>query len=175
MGLVYANALFSLLAKVLTKIASEEGRVALCTPDLGCSGDHTDWHQMLDRMTVGGVQVPDVPIYVPQDSDIAMQAPEWASFLSIVDRSLNPVPLCDLDQVLLKEVMAEKCGLALLDFKERSPEHTSATFTGCESYNNEVEPVIVREDADNQVRGLRFDFAGTRRPFGPGSPPCRAR
>ena len=36
-----------------------------------------------------------------------MQAPEWASFLSIVDGSLNPVPLCDLDQVVLKEVMAE--------------------------------------------------------------------
>ena len=37
-----------------------------------------------------------------------MEAPEWASFLSIVDGSLNPVPLCDLDQVLLKEVMTGK-------------------------------------------------------------------
>ena len=35
-----------------------------------------------------------------------MQTPEWASFLSIVDGSLNLVPLCDLDQVLLKEVMS---------------------------------------------------------------------
>ena len=32
-----------------------------------------------------------------------MQAREWASFLSIVDGSLNPVPLCHMDQVLLKE------------------------------------------------------------------------
>ena len=39
-----------------------------------------------------------------------MQAPEWASFFSIVDGSLNPVPLCDLDQALLKEVMAESRG-----------------------------------------------------------------
>ena len=61
---------------------------------------------MLDPMTVGRVQLPDGPIYVPEDSDTAMQAPEWASFLPIVDGSLNPVPLCDLDQVLLKEVMA---------------------------------------------------------------------
>ena len=44
-----------------------------------------------------------------------MQAPEWASFLSIVDASLNPVPLCDLDQVPLKEVMAENRGLTLSD------------------------------------------------------------
>ena len=46
-----------------------------------------------------------------------MQAHERASFLSIVDGSLNPVPLCDLDQVPLKEVMAENRGLTLSDPK----------------------------------------------------------
>ena len=98
----YANPPFSLLAKVLTKIAYEGGRVVICTPDWGCSGEHAYWRRMLDRMTVGRVQLPDGPIYVPEDSDTAMQAPEWASFLSIVGGSLNPVPLCDVDQVLLK-------------------------------------------------------------------------
>ena len=91
-------------------------------------------------MTVGRVQLPDGPIYVPEDSDTAMQAPEWTSFLSIVDGSLNPVPLCDLDQVLLKEVMAKNRGMTLLDLKKQSPEHTSATLTGCESYDDELEP-----------------------------------
>ena len=38
------------------------------------------------------------------------EAPEWASYLSTVDGALNPVPLCDLDQPMLKEVMAENCG-----------------------------------------------------------------
>ena len=80
-----------------------------------------------------------------------MQAPEWASFLSIVDGSLNPVPLCDLDQVLLKEVVAENRGLTLLDLKKRSPEHTSATLTGCEPYDDELEPAISGEDADDQL------------------------
>ena len=97
MGLAYANPPSSLLAKVLTKIAYEGVRVVMCTPDWGCSGEHAYWRCMLDRMTVGRVQLPDGPIYVPEDSDTAMQAPEWASFLSIVDGSLNPVPLCDLD------------------------------------------------------------------------------
>ena len=45
--------LFSLLAKVLTKIAYEGGRVVMCTPDWGCSGEHAYWRRMLDRMTVG--------------------------------------------------------------------------------------------------------------------------
>ena len=39
MGLAYANPPFSLLAKVLTKIAYEGGRVVMCTPDWGCSGE----------------------------------------------------------------------------------------------------------------------------------------
>ena len=36
MGPAYANPPFSLLAKVLTKIAYEGGRVVMCTPDWGC-------------------------------------------------------------------------------------------------------------------------------------------
>ena len=53
MGLAYANPPLSLLAKVLTKIAYEGGRVVMCTPDWGCSGEHAYWRRMLDRMTVG--------------------------------------------------------------------------------------------------------------------------
>ena len=34
-----------------------------------------------------------------------------AGHLPIVDGALNPVPLCDLDQAMLKEVMAENRGL----------------------------------------------------------------
>ena len=151
MGLAYANPPFSLLAKVLTKIAHEGGRVVMCTPDWGCSGEHAYWRRMLDRMTGGRIQLPDGPIYVPEDSDTAMQAPDWARFLSIVDGSLNPVPLCDLNQVLLKGVMAENCGWTLSDLKRRSPEHLSATLTGCESPDSDLKPAAVKEHADDQL------------------------
>ena len=77
MGLAYANPPFSLLAKVLTKIAYEGGRVVMCTPDWGCTGEHAYWRRMLDGMTVGRVQPSDCPIYVPEDSDTAMQGPEF--------------------------------------------------------------------------------------------------
>ena len=66
-------------------------------------------------MTVGRVQPPDGPIYVSEDSDTPMQALEWTSFLSIVDGFLNTVPLCDLNELLLKEVMAENRCLILSD------------------------------------------------------------
>ena len=48
MGPAYANPPFSLLAKVLTKIAYEGGRVVMCTPDGNCSGEHAYWRRMLD-------------------------------------------------------------------------------------------------------------------------------
>ena len=151
MGLAYANPPFSLLAKVPTKIACEGGRVVMCGPDWGCSGEHAYQRRMLDRTTVGRVQLPDGPIYVPEDSDTAMQAPDRASFLSAVDGSLNLVPLCDLDQLLLKDVMAENHGLTHSDLKKRSPEHLSATLTGCESPDGYLEPAAVKEDAEDQL------------------------
>ena len=151
MGLAYANPPCSLLAKVLTKIAYEGGRAVTCTHDWGCSGENAYSRRMLDQLTLGKVQPPDSPIYVPEDSDTAMQAPEGASFLSIVVASLDPVPLCDLDQVPLKEVMAENRGLTLSDLKNRSLEHLSATLTGCKSPDGYPEPAAVKGNADDQL------------------------
>ena len=66
---------------------------------------------------MGRVQLPNCPIYVPRDSDTAMQAPKRTTFCSIVDGSVTPVPLCHLDQVPLEEIMAKNCGLARSDLK----------------------------------------------------------
>ena len=67
MGVAYAIHPLSLLAKGLTKIAYEGGRVVMCTPDCGCSGEHAYWRQLLGSMTVERGQLPDSSIYVPED------------------------------------------------------------------------------------------------------------
>ena len=136
MGMCYANPPFSQRAKVLTKIALEEARVVLCTPDWGTTGGHAYWRRLLDRMTVGRTELPNGPIYVPEDSQETMPAPEWGSFLSILDGSLNPVPVSDLNQVVLMELMAEKRGLTLLDLKKRS-EYSSVTTTSGECFDEQ--------------------------------------
>ena len=69
----------------------------LCTPGRGISGGHAYWRRLLDRMTVRRTELPNGPIYVPKDSQETMHVPEWGSFLSIVDGSLKPVPVRDLD------------------------------------------------------------------------------
>ena len=69
-------------------------------------------------MTVGRTKLSNGPIYLLENSQETMPAPEWGSLLSIVDGSLNPVPVSDLDQVVLKELMATNRGLTLLDLKK---------------------------------------------------------
>ena len=59
-----------------------------------------------------------------------MPAPEWGSFLSIVDGCVNPVPVSDLHQVVLKELMAEKRVPTLWDLKKRSEYSLVTTTSG---------------------------------------------
>ena len=97
MGLCYANPPVSEPARVVTRIALEGARVVLCTPNWGTTEEHAYWRPSLDRMTVERPELPNGPIYIPEDSQETMPTPEWGSFLSIVDGSLNPVPVSDLD------------------------------------------------------------------------------
>ena len=155
MGLCYANPPFSQLAKVLTKIALEGARVVVCTPDWGTTGKHTYWRRLLDCITVGRTELPNGPIYVPEDSQETMPAPEWGSFLSIVESSLNPIPVSDLDQVVLKELMAETRGLTLLHLKKRS-ECSSVTTTSGQCSDAQETPAVSTPlaDADDRLTDM---------------------
>ena len=97
-------------------------------PPLGLAGEDITWP---DQVAPLGQRTPSSRNVEPQTSSL--------------------VPLCDLDLVLLKEVMAKNCGLNLLDLKKQSFEHTPATLTGCESYNEELQRAIVGEDDDDQL------------------------
>ena len=84
-----------------------------------------------------------------------MPAPEWGSFLSIVVGSLNPVPMSDLNQVVLKELMTENRGLTILDLKKRS-EYSSVTTTSGEC-SDEQETAAVSTplaDADDRLSDI---------------------
>ena len=111
--------------------------------------------KMLDRMTVGRTELPNGSIYVPEDSQETMPTPEWGSLLSIVDRSLNPVPASDLDQVVLKELMAENRGLTLLDLKKRSEYSSVTTMSGECSDEQETAAVSTQlADADDRLSDI---------------------
>ena len=75
MGLCYANPPFSQLAKVLTNIVLEEARVILRTPNWVTTGEHPYWIRLLDCMTVRRTELPNAPIYIPEDAQETMPAP----------------------------------------------------------------------------------------------------
>ena len=155
MGVCNANPPFSQFAKVITKIALEGGRVDLCTPNWSTTVEHAYWRRLLDCMTVGRTELPDGPIYVPEDSQETMPAPEWGSFMSIVDGAPNSVPVSDLDQVVLKELMAENRGRTLLDLKKRS-EYSSVTTTSGECTDEQETPAVSTPlaDADDRLSDI---------------------
>ena len=84
-----------------------------------------------------------------------MPAPECGSFLSIVDGSPNPVPVSDLDQVVLKVLMAENRGLTLLHLKKRS-EYSSVTTTSGESSDGQETLAVSTPlaDADDRLSDI---------------------
>ena len=80
--------------------------MVLCNHRWGTTGEYAYWGRLLDHMTVGKTELPNTSIYVPEDSK-TMSAPEFGSFLSVVDGSPNRLPVSDVNLVVLKELMAE--------------------------------------------------------------------
>ena len=58
-GMAYGNPRFSELGKVLTKVALERSRMVLCSPDWGAHGGNDYWRNLLDRLTITSVRLPD--------------------------------------------------------------------------------------------------------------------
>ena len=79
-----------------------------------------------------------------------MPAPEWGSFSCIGDGSPNPAPISDLDQIVLKEPIAQTRGHTLFDLKERS-EYSSVTTTSGECSVEQETPAVSTALADADV------------------------
>ena len=71
--MAYGNPRFSELGKVLTKVALERSCMVLCSPDWGAHGGNEYWRNLLDRLTISSVRLPDEAIYVP----LGRKTPFW--------------------------------------------------------------------------------------------------
>ena len=117
--MAYRNPRFSELGKVLTKVALERSRMVLCSPDWGAHGGNEYWRNLLDRLTISSVRLPDEAIYVTLGRKTPIGKPGWGSMLSVVDGGLTSIPLEDLDPTLVQAIQRESDGLALGDLKDR--------------------------------------------------------
>ena len=96
-GMAYGNPRFSEPQKVLTKVALERSRMVLCSPDWEAHGGNEYWRNLLDRLTISSVRLPDEAIYVPLGRKTPIGKPGWGSMLSVVDGGLTSIPWEDLD------------------------------------------------------------------------------
>ena len=143
-GMAYWNPRFSELGKVLTKVALERSRMVLCSPDWGAHGGNEYWRNLLDRLTISSVRLPDEAIYVPLGRKTPIGKPGWGSMLSAVDGGLTSIPWGDLDPTLVQAIQRESDGLALRELKDRlRPQDAIETIPGGDEY------VVTNTDAPN--------------------------
>ena len=134
-GTAYGNPRFSELGKVLTKVALERSRMVLCSPDWGAHGGNEYWRNLLDRLTISSVRLPDEAIYVPLGRKTPIGKPGWGSMLSVLDRGLTSIRWEDLDPTLVQAIKRESDGLALGDLKDRlRPQDAVETTPGGDEY-----------------------------------------
>ena len=143
-GMAHGNPRFSELGKVLTKVALERSRMVLCSPDWRAHGGNEYWRNLLDRLTITSVQLPDEAIYVPLGRKTPNGKPGWGSMLSLVDGGLTSIPWEDLDSSLVQTIQRESDGLALDDLKYRArPQDAIETIPGGDEY------VVTNNNAPN--------------------------
>ena len=134
-GMAYGNPRFSELGKVLTEVALERSRMVLCSPDWGAHGGNEYWRNLLYRLTISSVRLPDEAIYVPLGRKTPIGKPGWGSMLSVVDGGLTSIPWEDLDPTLVQAIQRESDGLALGDLKDRlRPQDVIETIPGGVEY-----------------------------------------
>ena len=109
--------------------------MVLCSPDWGAHGGNEYWRNLLDRLTISSVRLPDEAIYVPSGRSTPIRKPGWGSMLSVVDGGLTSIPWEDLDSTLVQAIQRESDGLALGDSKDRlRPQDAIETISGGDEY-----------------------------------------
>ena len=95
----WANPPFSKLLQVVTNIVLDDARVVLCTPDWGTA----DWRELLDKVTVQRVMLPNVDLYICTKDGEKKPPPRWRSIVSLTEGSR--VLLEELDPVVFQQVL----------------------------------------------------------------------
>ena len=113
----------------------ERSRMVLCSPDWRAHGGNEYWRNLLDRLTISSVPLPDEAIYVPLGRKTPIGKPGWGSMLSVVDGGLTSIPWEDLDPTLVQVIQRESDGLAFVDLKDRlRPQDAVETIPGGDEY-----------------------------------------
>ena len=134
-GMAYGNPRFGEPGKVLTKVALGRSLMVLCSPDWGAHGGNEYWQNLLDRLTISSVRLPDEAIYVPLGRKTPIEKTRMGEYAQVVDGGLASIPWEDLDSTLVQAIQRESDGLALGDLKDQlRPQDAIETIPGGDEY-----------------------------------------
>ena len=79
----------------------------------------------------------------------------------MVDGSLHPIPVCDVDQEVVRDLMTENRGLTLLNLKKKTG-YSSVTTTSGECYNKQETAAISTPvpNADDHLSEIASSMPG---------------
>ena len=157
---LYANPPFSQMEKVLTKVALEGARVILVVPEEG-KWMKKAWRELLTKLTITQVRLPDVPMYKVDYGVELLPAPKWRTNLCLVDGSLNPVAQEDLNPEVVEKITKNNRGWGrkhmlqhFPDLKEsqqdRKREDMKGTIKGLPKGNREL-PAEEKSELSEEV------------------------
>ena len=134
-GMLYGNPRFSELGKVLTRVALERSRMILGPFDWGAHGGNEYWRNLLDRLTISSVRLPDEAIYVPLGRKTPIEKTRMGEYAERGGRRSYLHPREDLDPTLVQAIQRESDGPALGNLKDRlRPQDAVETTPGGDEY-----------------------------------------
>ena len=90
----------------MTKVAVERSRMSCA------HGGNEYWRNLLDKLTLSSLQMPDDAIYMPLGRKTPIWKPGWGGMLNVVDGALVPVPWKELDPAMVQEIRRERTATA---------------------------------------------------------------
>ena len=83
----------------------------------------TKWKELLERLTISKIILPDLPMYSQDGSEEILPKPSWRTCLYLLDGDTKPVPMEELDQEEVQCVTRQNRGWGKAKMLSKFPDH----------------------------------------------------
>ena len=130
------NPRFSQRLRVVVKVARDRAGLVLVLPEgKKWESKGTKWKELLERLTVSKIILPDLPMYSQDGSEEIFPKPCWRTCLYLLDGDTKPVPTEELDQEEVQWVTRQNRVWGKAKMLSEFPDHPEVKW-------KEREPVV---------------------------------
>ena len=133
---LYANSRFCQLLRVLVKVAIDRARLVLIVPEgKKWRSKGTKWKELLERLSVSKIILPDLPMYSQDGSEETLRKPAWRTCLYLLDGDTKPILMEELNQGEVQWVTRQSRGWRKAKMLSKLSDHPEVKW-------EEQEPVV---------------------------------